>query len=335
MEVKRIRNWLDINMAELDLLKLITHFAQSNKAEGKSPKTVSWYSDMLLDFVKYLKQTGRRPILAEFCVINVRNYIVHEQERGMSPYTVQAKVRALKAFSSWLLSEGYAPENLLKNIKLPKVPIKVVDTLTPDEIKALVDTQNPLTSLGSRNLAILVTLLDTGLRCSELSDLLFENTHVEEGYLKVVGKGSRERLVPIGALTQKVLWRYVLHFRPQPVNENNDQLFLTINGEKLEYDAIRQILKRLGRKAGVPRLHAHLCRHTYATNYLYHKCGDVFMLQHILGHSSLDMVRRYVHHSSSQALINGRTLSPMDQIGVKKLKGYKSDKLLRRKGYNR
>jgi len=330
MKVKCIRNWLNINMKGLDLAKLITHFAQSNKAEGKSPKTVSWYSDMLLDFVNYLKRVEKCTTLAEFGVRNVREFIIHEQVRGMSPYTVQAKVRALKAFSSWLFKEGYMPDNTLTSIKLPKAPIKIVDTLTPDEIEALIDTQNPLTFLGSRNIAILVTLLDTGLRCSELSNLLFENTHIEEGYLKVMGKGSKERLVPVGALGQKVLWRYVLHFRPQPINETNDYLFLTINGEKLEYNAIRLLLKRWGKKAGIPRLHAHLCRHTYATNYLRHGCGDVFRLQHILGHNTLEMVRRYVHYASAQDLINCKTISPVDLMGIKKLRSNRVDQILRK-----
>ena len=200
-------------MKGLDLTNLINHFAQSNKAEGKSPKTVSWYSEMLLDFVNYLKRVENGTALAKFNVNNVREFIVHEQGRGMSSFTVQAKVRALKAFSSWLFKEGYIPDNTLTSIKLPRAPKKIVDTLSSKEIGALIDAQNPLTFLGSRNIAILVTLLDTGLRCSELSNLLLEDTHIEEGYFKVIGKGSKERLVPVGALSKKVLWRYVLHFR--------------------------------------------------------------------------------------------------------------------------
>jgi len=209
------------------------------------------------------------------------------------------------------------------------VPIKLVETLTPDEIEILIGTQNPLTAIGSRNMAILVTLLDTGLRCSELSNLFFEDSHIEEGYLKVIGKGSKERLVPIGALTQKVLWRYVFHFRPQPINDAGNYLFLTLDGQHLHTNAIKLLLKRWGRKAGVPRLHAHLCRHTYATNYLLHQCGDVFRLQQILGHNTLEMVRRYVHYASSQAMMNGKTSSPVDQLGIKRLKGYKIDQMLR------
>lgn len=329
MEVKRNLNWTDINMAELDLVKLITHFAHSNKAEGKSPKTVSWYSEMLLTFASFLKLVGRDATLAEFNPTNVREFIIYEQERAMSPYTVQAKVRASKAFSSWLSNEGYTPDNLLAIIKLPKVPIKLVETLNSDEIEALISVQNQLTSIGARNTAILVTLLDTGLRCSELSNMRFEDTHIEESYFKVMGKGAKERLVPIGTLAQKILWRYVFHFRPQPLNETHNYLFLSLDGKQLQPNAIKLLLKRWGRKAGVPRLHAHLCRHTYATNYLCYDCGDVFRLQYILGHSSLEMVRRYVHYASSQAMVQGKVSSPVDRLDIKKLKGHKIDRTLR------
>lgn len=317
-------------MTELDLEKLITHFAHSNKAEGKSPKTISWYGDMLSDYTKFLQTRSTKTILAEFNVNNVREFVIHNQGRSLSPFTIQGKVRALKVFSSWLFTEGYTSDNMLLNIKLPKVPIKFVETLTQDEIETLIGAQNPLTAIGCRNTAILIILLDSGLRCSELSNLLFENSHIDEGYLKVDGKGSKERLVPIGALTQKVLWRYILHFRPHPVCEEEEYLLLTLDGKHLKTNAIKLILKRWGRKAGVPRLHAHLCRHTYATNYLLYKCGDVFRLQHILGHNTLEMVRRYVHYASSQAMMNGRTASPIDKVGIKKLRGYKVDQTLRR-----
>ena len=129
--------WSGGNMATFDLTKLISHFAQSNKAEGKSPKTVSWYNEMLFDFVKFLRSTGREAILAELNTVAVREFIVHEQDRSVSPYTTQGKVRSLKAFASWLLREGYTPESMLSNIKLPKVPTKIVEPLTPAEIDLL------------------------------------------------------------------------------------------------------------------------------------------------------------------------------------------------------
>ena len=127
----------------------------------------------------------------------------------------------------------------------------------------------------------------------------YEDAHIEEGFLKVMGKGSKERLVPIGALEQKVLFRYVFHFRPQPLNEMEDYLFLTLDGRRLQSNAIKLILRRWGIKAGVPRLHAHLWRHTYATNFLTYRCGDIYALKQILGHRSLEMVDRYVHLASA------------------------------------
>jgi len=129
--------WADLNMAELDLTKLVSHFAQSNKAEGKSLKTVSWYTEMLLDFVRFVRSSDREAILAELNTVAVREFIVHEQDRSVSPYTTQGKVRSLKAFASWLLREGYTPESMLSNIKLPKVPTKIVEPLTPAEIDLL------------------------------------------------------------------------------------------------------------------------------------------------------------------------------------------------------
>ncbi len=321
-------------MSDLDLTKLISHFAQSNKAEGKSPKTVDWYTEMLSDFVRFIRSSGRKAILVEFHSISAREFIVHEQARAMSPYTVQGKVRALKAFSSWLMSEGYTPENLMANIRLPKVPIKIVEPLTPAEIDNLISAQNPLTTLGCRDIAILLTLLDTGLRIGELSGLRFEDAHIEEGYLKIMGKGSKERLVPIGALAQKMLWRYIFHFRSQPLTEQDNYLFLTLDGRPLSSNAIKLVFERWGRRAGVPRLHAHLCRHTYATNFLIHRCGDVFRLKLILGHSTLDMVNRYVHFASAQDMIQSHVSSPVDYLGIKTLKGYKIDRLIKAKNNN-
>ena len=324
--------WVDIDMAEVRLDKLIVHFAQSNRADGKSPKTISWYSEMLDGFKRFLELKGCKGVLYEFDIQTVREFVVHEQERGMSPYTVQGKVRALKAFSSWLFREAYTSDNLIGDFKLPKVPAILIEPLTSGEIEQLVNCQNPLTAIGCRDIAIIILMLDSGIRLSELCTLHFTNAHVEEGYLKVMGKGSKERLVPIGASAQKMLWRYIIHFRPAPLLEADNYLFLTLDGKLLQPNAVKLLVNRWGKKAGVPRLHAHLCRHTFATNFLIYNCGDVFRLQQILGHTSLEMVRRYVHYASAQALINGKTLSPVDQMGIRKIRGYKIDQMLSKTG---
>jgi hypothetical protein len=93
---RRNLHWGGLNMAELELDKLILHFEQSNKAEGKSPKTITWYTEMITGFTRFLTGTGRRPVLAEFDISTVREFIIHEQERDLSPYTVQGKVKLIQ-----------------------------------------------------------------------------------------------------------------------------------------------------------------------------------------------------------------------------------------------
>ncbi len=318
-------------MADLELSNLILHFSQSNKADGKSLKTVSWYSEMLVFYIKYLRSISTPPILANLNINNVRNFIIQEQSRKLSPCTIACRVRALKAFSSWLLREGYTENNILFNLKLPKIPKKVIEPLSREEIDKLVREQNALTAIGSRNIAILITLLDTGIRANELCSLYFKDAHIEEGYLKVMGKGAKERILPIGSLEQKILWRYVFHFRPQPDIDLNDYLFLTIDGQKLSTNALKLLLKRWGEKAGVPRLHAHLCRHTFATNFLIYKCGDTFRLQQILGHSTLEMVREYVSYASVHDMVQNHVASPADRMSIKGLRSYKVDRILKNK----
>jgi integrase/recombinase XerC/integrase/recombinase XerD len=316
-------------MAEMNLEKLLLHFSQCYRAEGKSPRTIEWYGEMVGIFIRFLQRSGRSPILAEYELENARKFLVAERTRGVSAATIQARVRALKGFGTWLSHEGYSTENAFAHLMIPKAPTKVIEPLTTQEIDNLVAQQDPLTTIGSRNLAILMTLLGTGIRESELCGLRYEDSHIEEGYLKVFGKGAKERVVPTGALVQKMLWRYVFHFRPEPETELSDYLFLTLDGKRLEANAVKLLLKRWGRKAGVPRLHAHLCRHTFATNFLVYDCGDVFRLQQILGHTTLEMVRRYVHYASSRTMIQGHVSSPVDRMGIKKLRGYKIDQALR------
>lgn len=240
-------------MAELSLEKLLLHYAQCNRAEGKSRKTETWYTYMGSRFIRFLADTSGKPILANFNLTAVREFLVHQQEKRLSPSTVQGNAKSLKAWSSWLHAEGYTPDNVLAGLKVPKVPTKIVQPLTASEIEALMSCRNPLTALGCRDLSILATLLATGIRREELTSLRFEEAHIEDGYLKVMGKGGKDRVVPIGALAQKILWRYVFHFRPQPATESDNCLFLTTDGRALKPNAIRLLLKRWGRKAGVPQ----------------------------------------------------------------------------------
>ena len=159
LKVKGNFGWTDIDMSVIELGKLLKHYTQCLKSEGKSPKTISWYGEMLCVFIRYLESSCISPVLVNFNLVNVRDFVVYEQNRELSPYTVQARVRALKAFSSWLFSEQYTEKNMLATLKMPKAPVRMIEPLTVEEIDRLISVQNHLTAIGSRNTAILITFL--------------------------------------------------------------------------------------------------------------------------------------------------------------------------------
>jgi len=187
-----------------------------------------------------------------------------------------------------------------------------MEPLTPEETKKTIDSINKRTLTGARNNAIFVTLLDTGLRVSEVASIKLSNLNLKDGYIKVIGKGAKERVVPIGQYVRMTLWSYIDKVRPEPNNQDN-HLFLTRYGKPITVNALKLFFSRLAKTSGVYRLHAHLCRHTFAINYLLNG-GDIFSLKEILGHTTLDMVSHYLHFTSSQITDQHRKYSPMDKL---------------------
>jgi len=303
---------------------LVEGFELRNRSLNRSAATIRWHSDNLRDFIGFLRSKKHPLRVDEIKPKVIRAYVIHlqskkrytghpftpVQEQRLSPQTVRARVRTLKAFFAWLQRDGYTEGNVMKNIESPQVPQRLMTVLSQEEVERVLSAVNPRTSLGCRDLAIMMSLLDTGIRCAELAGLKMGDIHISRGYLKVMGKGSRERLVPLGATARRALIEYIRSCRPESTSEN---VFLTEKGEPMTVGGIQLMIKRLGRRCAVSRLHAHLCRHTFATNYLMNG-GDIFTLQQILGHSSLEMVRRYVNFSSEYVIGQHNRFSPLDTM---------------------
>jgi integrase/recombinase XerC/integrase/recombinase XerD len=236
-----------------------------------------------------------------------------EQQKTLSPKTVQCHVRALKAFSSWLYREGYTSDNRLMNVKLPKAPRTLIEPLTPDEVKKVLASIDRSTSSGARNFAIAVLMLDAGIREGEVASLTMGQLNLKKYCLRVMGKGKKERLVPIGDYARTVLWNYIDRERGKPQSSDIDNVFLTSRGKVTTENAIKLFFSRLARSSGIPRLHAHLCRHTFGINYLMNG-GDIFSLKEILGHTTLEMVSQYLHFTSAQIAVQHHKYSPMDRL---------------------
>ncbi|MFC1909423.1 tyrosine-type recombinase/integrase [Chloroflexota bacterium] len=310
-----------------DIQKLIKRYELANRAEGKSPRTIPWYTEMLMSYSRYMKVELQCHDLSAFNIDNVRSYVIYlqnkpkfhghpfipQQNKLLSPRTVQCHVRALKAFASWLYAEGYTDQNILANLKMPKATSKVMEPLTPQEIKKVVSSINRQSYSGERNHAVLVTLLDSGLRASEAAGITLDNLNLKDGYIKITGKGNKERIVPIGKFVQMELLHYVDKVRPQPYYSDCDKLFLSRGGKPITVNTVKLVFSRLAGSSGVNRLHAHLCRHTFAINYLLNG-GDIFSLREILGYTTLEMVNHYLHFTSSQITAQHHKYSPMDRM---------------------
>jgi len=153
---------------------------------------------------------------------------------------------------------------------------------------------------------------------SELCNLKRDNLWLDEGMLKVVGKGNKERLIPIGKQVQRLLWRYINRYRPEPAMASYDFLFLTRKGKPLTKDRVEKIMTCYGRKAELKgvRCSPHTLRHTAAMKFL-RNGGDVFSLQRMLGHVSLEMTRRYCELADIDVKRAHMTASPVDNLALR------------------
>jgi len=311
------------------LFELIEYYEVCNRAEGKSLKTISWYSANLKSFRNYVKSRHLPDSLDTIDTKLLREYVLYLMKRTrynghpytpaqtelLSSATIHGHVITLRAFYNWLIVEGLAQNNPAKDLKPPKVSRKVVSTLSDEEIGAILNTFSTSPS-DARNQTLFMLLIDTGLRISELVNLKMDDVHMDEGYLKVMGKGKKERIVPIGNNAQRALQRYLFRFRPKPNNPVTNNVFLSLSSEPLTENSMKLMFARLAKRSGVCRLHAHLCRHTFATRFLING-GDVFSLQQILGHSTLEMVRHYVNLASSHITIQHQKFSPLDRLNLR------------------
>jgi len=311
---------------ETSLSTLANLFAATKQTEGRSIKTVALYRDFLGKFISYL---GADATVRQLTIDAARTFIAELQNRttrypghpsipekqgGLSPFTVHCYVRTIKMFSAWLHEEGFTRSDTLARLRRPKLPAPVIEILSRDEIAGILSHINPGCSLGARMYVVVLLLLDTGIRASELTTLTLENTYLDDSYIKVCGKGNKERIVPFGAATKEALLRYLTTFRPE--DGDTEYAILNTSGQPLSYTALAQSIKRLGVACGVPRLHPHLFRHTFAVNYLMNG-GDLMTLKMMLGHSTLVVTQLYMHLAQSHIQVQHNKFSPVDRLGIK------------------
>jgi len=315
---------------ELD--NLIQGYRLYARTEGKSPNTITLTTTALAFLTKFLEANGLPTDATLVGTAELRGFIVHLQERrawsehayirprerGLSAHSINCYLRSIRAFWSWLIWEEMVQTNPWTKLKIPKPPRKVVPTFSPLEIHTLLGVIDTSVPQGFRDWTIILALLDTGIRATELTSLKLDDVHLEGGMVKVYGKGGKERMVPIGVRVQRALWRYIQQYRPKPAMPTCGNLFLTRNGKPMTKNRLEALMKDYGLKAGIRgvRCSPHTFRHTFAVTYL-RNGGDVFSLQRILGHSSLDVVRLYLNLAEADVNAAHRRYSPVDTMQLR------------------
>ena len=312
-----------------NLVRLTESYAHCLRSEGKSTKTITWYAANLKRFAQFLSDSHLPGSVDEIGKEEARRFIsylqtevrrwenhsgIHDDKR-LSAYSVQGYARTIKAFWSWLIDEGYINHNPMTGLKLPKTPRKVIATFSQEQIVRMLNCVDKKSSHGFRNFTMILLLLDTGIRLSELINLQMDNIDFLQSFILVRGKGNKERVVPFGSQVRRTLRRYIMHFRPEPDSPVTGGVFLSEDGLPLKPRAIQSMLLRLSNKAKISgiRCNAHRFRHTFAKQYLL-QGGDIFSLKEILGHSSLEVVKIYVNLASNDILQQHRKFSPVDNV---------------------
>jgi site-specific recombinase XerD len=302
------------------------------RAERKSPKTIRIYNEALGKFARWFEASYSRPaVLGDFNAVEARLFLAdalgrrkyegHPTLEGttretLSVSTVHQYTRGLKTFGAWLEREGYAAVHPLRTLRLPRLDERQLQPLSEEEERRLLGCYDDNNPTECRLKAIFLLMLDTGLRCGELTDLTLENLDLEGGFLLVMGKGRKERSIPFGFTTERLLRKYVTFFRPPPALPSIDAVFLSPDGYQMTYTAMKDIFTRAAKRSGIARLHPHLLRHTFGIR-AQESGMPTITLQHYMGHSSSKVTERYAHAAQSERLKRARGYSPIDQLGLR------------------
>ena len=267
---------------------------------GMSKNTVENYNLDIQRLVVYLKSNNMSISPIEITSIQIQEFI-YEIAKLISPRSQSRLISGLRSFYDYLIFEDYMQTNPLELIEAPKIGRKLPDTLSVSEINLVVNTIDLSDSNAIRNRAIIETLYSCGLRVSELTALKISDLFFDEGFIKVTGKGNKQRFVPIGKLTQKHINLYKNQVRITTKIDiaSNDTLFLNRRGKQLTRAMIFTIVKKLGEKAKIQKsISPHTFRHSFATHLL-ENGADLRAIQMMLGHESITTTEIYMHIDKS------------------------------------
>ena len=277
-------NWSDAINDFNDYLKI---------ERGFSVNSISSYKEDISKFNKFI-DNSKSPL--EVSSDDIKEFL-QKISKGMNSSSQSRIISGLRSFFEFLIFEKYISQNPLRLIESPKISRKLPDTLSIEEIDLLISNLDLSKEQGERNLAIIELLYGCGIRVSELVDLKISDLFFNENFIKVTGKGNKQRLIPIGNITKQNVNNYLQNSRNKikVISAFNDHVFLNRRGKNLTRAMIFTIVKNLAKKANFSKsISPHTFRHSFATHLL-ENGADLRTIQQLLGHESITTTEIYMH----------------------------------------
>ncbi len=263
--------------------------------KGLSKRSVESYRNDLIKLQEFLKRKGIG--IGEVEISDLNEFLKELELKGYSPASRSRIISGIRGFFVYLATEKGLEANPAELIELPKGAKKLPETLSENEVKRLIESPDTSKPRGIRDRAILEMLYATGMRVSELVSLTLGNLDLEERFVKVRGKGEKERFIPFGEIARDWLIKYLTDVRPNINRRGTDYVFLNFrDGKPLSRVSVWKLIKHYGKLAGIneERLYPHILRHSFATHLLRRGC-DLRTLQLLLGHASIATTQVYTH----------------------------------------
>ncbi|MGQ0524510.1 MAG: site-specific tyrosine recombinase XerD [Betaproteobacteria bacterium] len=263
--------------------------------DGLARNTLDSYRRDLVKFGRWLETKHERPLLAASRA-DLLGFLAHEVQRRAKATTASRELSSLKRFYRYQVRQGKIRADPTLNIEAPKLPRPLPKSLTEQDVETLLGAPRVEEALGLRDRAMLETLYASGLRVSELVGLKVAQVSQDMGVVRVIGKGSKERLVPLGEEALSWIRRYMNEGRPALLaGRTSEALFVTARGDAMTRQAFWYLIKRYALQAGVAKpLSPHTLRHAFATHLLNHG-ADLRVVQLLLGHSDISTTQIYTH----------------------------------------
>ncbi|MEI7884672.1 MAG: site-specific tyrosine recombinase XerD [Clostridia bacterium] len=270
--------------------------------KGRAKNTVQSYRSDLAGFIMFLRQIGIEDF-SQLDIALVKRYAYALYNQKLAPSSVARKLSCLKMFFLYLRQEKVIHDDSLLMLETPKQPQHLPDFLTIEEVELLLDGPDTSTPLGIRDKTMLELMYATGVRVSELVGIKYQDINLEFTFLRCMGKGAKERIVPIGRIAMQYLRQYMLTVRATLVSDKRvDAMFVSYQGKQLSRQSFWKLIKKYALQVGIgAKISPHTLRHSFATHLL-NNGADLRIVQELLGHADLSTTQIYTHVTHDKLL---------------------------------